>query len=215
VVMKTSLILVLAALAGVQALPDAHVAEVLTALRPAMKACFEASDPVPEETWKTLAVVLTVSPAGAVTEAVLEDPAGISPALAACLLGQANTAVFQPTATGEAVNLRYGLNLIDAAGPPVPPASGAVAAALNRRMPAYIGCYERAQAVKPWLVGIAALRVTFDAKGKVTAVKSTSDTLHDDELHACLEKKTRSVRFPKSDAEATEVSFEVQLGAQP
>jgi tetratricopeptide (TPR) repeat protein len=58
------------------------------------------------------------------------------------------------------------------------------------------GCYERKLIVRPDLSGTLALSIEVDGSGRATKVQTTSDSLGDPDVRACVETEVRGLRFP-------------------
>ena len=83
----------------------------------------------------------------------------------------------------------------------------AVIAKIRQYRGALVACYEAALKRNPTLAGKITLRFTIGKIGKVTKVDIEADTMHDDDVSACIIDHAKGWRFPPPQSGSDGVQF--------
>lgn len=83
----------------------------------------------------------------------------------------------------------------------------AVIAKIRQYRGALVACYETALKRNPTLAGKITLRFTIGKIGKVTKVDIEVDTMHDDDVNACIVDHAKNWRFPAPQSGSDDVQF--------
>jgi hypothetical protein len=196
-------------------LEPAAVKPVIVALRARYHACYDAGLARDPGLKGTLALDLTIAPAGTVTSVGAGEASTLTDAGVTGCIAEATKAAVFPQAEGKTTIV---LPLAFEPGAPAEVSKGGLDAAeihkaLRGASDKVRVCFETALKTTPTLGGTVKVKFSVTTKGSLIDVSALKDsTLKDKDLHKCVLEVVKGVSFPKPKKK-TDVVYPFELKA--